>query len=63
MPHKYDLTSKRCFAWFPHRCWVSKKIIWLKYGVKQEYYVDIGQLIFITEWVDAKYFFLSQMRQ
>lgn len=51
------------FAWFPKRCEVSGKRIWLKKGMLGVRMITgPGEPVFIYEWLDRKQFLIEKLK-
>lgn len=51
------------FSWLPHRCEISKKIIWFKRAYRGiAMYTGPGDPIFEYKWITRELFMLARLR-
>lgn len=57
----YAIEWKKKFAWFPRRCEISNKLIWLRYGYHGVIH-DLPNWYYESEWHDINEHILWELR-
>ena len=61
----YDrcLGTELAFAWLPHRCYLSNKLVWLKFGYKMTRMISGDDPVYQTRWHDKNEHIIWQLKR